>query len=437
VDVGAERSSECFVAVGGVFLTRRNPGPARIAGLTFLLLGLGGSLSAQEGGAPNALDPRPANALTPDTVLTPSTGPRIVRLPAPGAAVLSMRLFIPVREGAAEAGAARVLEILGTESARAVANRIGALVEGARTPWGVAYTVTGAVSDADFLAFALRTAVGDPSGRQVDFVQAVAALQADVQRSQETPSGRIAARLREQAAPATPPLGGTRGSLGRMTLADVRALWSRTHQAERMTLVVAGDVPMEILLSAFQSIGAPATGAYGPSDAAISQPSRPAAQVIRHWYGEARVIPDASDPHAEVAALLVAQALEVSGGSYEAEVQLWQFPESKVLTVIGAAYSRNRQEMIRRVQEAITETIAALEDRTVHDAVARVRSGLLVSARMPAGRAEFVGLRMETDRNAMGARELLSELDSVTTASVRAFLQAQMGTDPLRAEVRP
>jgi predicted Zn-dependent peptidase len=410
----------------------------RVIGLGVFLLSLGSALSAQPVSAPNAGDARLAVAFTPDTVLTPSSGPRIVRLPAPGAPVVSMRLFIPIREGAAEAGAAQVIQILGTESARAVASQVGALVEGARTPWGIAYTVTGAASDVDFLAFALRSAVEDPFGRQVDFAQAVTALEAEVERLQETPSGRIAARLREQAAPSTPPLGGTRGSLGRMTLADVRALWSRTHQVERMTLVVAGDVPLEVLLSAFGALGAPATeAAYGPSDAAISQPSRPAAQVIRHWYGEAHVVPDASDPHAEVAAVLLAGTLEASGGSFEAEVQLWQLPETRVLAVIGAAYSRNRQEMIRRVQGAVAETIATLDEQGVRDAVSRVRSDLLMGARSPAGRAGLVGLGMEAEGDPTGARELLSELDSVTSGSVRAFLEAQAGTDPYRAEVRP
>jgi predicted Zn-dependent peptidase len=419
-------------------VTSRLRGAGQVTCFGVFLLSLGSSLSAQQAGAPDAWNARLAVALTPDTVLTPPSGPRIVRLPAPGAPVVSMRLFIPIREGAAEAGAARVIQILGTESARAVASQVGALVEGARTPWGIAYTVTGAASDIDFLAFALRSAVEDPVGRQVDFVQAVTALEAEVERLQETPSGRIAARLREQAAPSTPPLGGTRGSLGRMTLADVRALWSRTHQVERMTLVVAGDVPLEVLLSAFRALGAPATEtAYGPSDAAISQPSRPAAQVIRHWYGEARVIPDASDPHAEVAAVLLAETLEASGGSYEAEVQLWQLPETRVLTVIGAAYARNRQEMIRRVQGAVAETVAALDEQGVRDAVSRVRSDLLMGARSPAGRTGLVGIGMEADGNPTAAREILSELDSVTSGSLRAFLEARAGTDPFRAEVRP
>jgi len=413
-------------------VTHRPRGRNGFAGLCLILTSFGGTLSAQE------TDPRPADALTPDTVLTPQLGPRIVRLPTPGAPVVSMRLFIPLREGPAEAGAGEVLESLGTESARAVATQVGASVEGARTPWGIAYTVTGAASDADFLAFVLRSAVQDPFDRRVDFVQALAALEADVQRLQETPGGRIAARLREQAAPSTPPLGGTRGSLGRMTLADVRALWSRTHQADRMTLVVAGDVPLEILLSAFQSIGAPAMGTvFGPSEAAVSQPSRPAPQVIRHWYGEARVVVDASDPRTEVSALLVSRALQASNGRYEAEVQVWQLPEAKVLAVIGAAYTRNRQEMIRRVQGAISETIAGLDESSVRDAVSRIRSDLLMGARSPAGRAALVGLRMEADGNATGARELITALDSVTAESVRDFLQAQAGTNPLLAEVRP
>ena len=417
-------------------MRRESPHAGRSVSYALILATIGSPLHGQVASGSTGPD-LVADAFSPDTVVAPPVGPRIVRLPTPGASVVSMRLFIPLREGPAEAGAARILQVLGTESAQAVASQVGARVQGSRTPWGIAYTVTGATSDADFLAFTLRNAVSDPAGRRVDFGQAVDALEAEVERQQETPGGRVAAQLRSQAAPSSPPLGGTPGSLGRLTLADVRGLWARTHQAEHMTLVVAGDVPLEVLLASFQSIGAPSSGAVGPSEAPVSEPSRPAPQVIRHWFGEARLVSDASDPRAEVAALLVARSLEASGGRFEAEVQLWQLPEAKVLAIVGAAYSQGRQEMVGRVQSAVSATATALTESAVGDAVSEIRTDLLMGARTPPGRASLVGLLMEASGEATAAADLLRRLDAVTIGSIRTFLEGLAGTTPLRAEVRP
>lgn len=377
-------------------------------------------------------------ALLPDTVLTPPSGPRIVRLPAPGSPVVALRLSIPVREGPAEAGAGRILQMLGLERAVDLARPMGATVEGTRTPWSIAYTVTGAASDVDFLAFLLREAVKDPAGRGVDFRQAVGVLEGEAERRQETPGGRVAFRLRAAVAPAVPPPGGTAGSLARLAMADLRSVWARTHQAPRMTLVVAGDVPVEVLLASFQALGAsPAAGDAAPPQGAVSEPSPPPIQVLRHWYGEARVIESGRDPHAEVAALLVADRLQSDGGDFEAEVQLWQLPDARVLTIVGAAYSSGRQAMRRTVQTILTGTAEGVTSAQVERAVARLRADLLMQARSPAGRAGLVGLHLDATGQVAAARDFLGSLDAITPESVRDYLSALAEAAPETAEVRP
>lgn len=376
--------------------------------------------------------------LVPDTVLEPPGGLRVVRLPAPGSPVVALRLSVPVREGSAEAGAARILQMLGTERAGSLARPVGATVEGTRTPWGIAYTVTGASADVDFLAFLLREAVGDPAGRRVDVRQAVAVLQNEAERRQETPGGQVAARLRAAVAPSAPPLGGTAGSLTRLTPADVRSVWSRTHQASRMTLVVAGDVPLEVVLASFQTLGAPSPSTdQGPADAAVPQPRPPRIQVLRHWYGEARPVGSPRDPHAEAAALLVAEHLQALADDFEAEVQLWQLPETRILAVVGAAYASGRQDMRRAVRSILAETASAVTPAAVERAVSRVEADLRMRSRTPAGRADLVGLHLDATGEVTAARDYLASLGTITPETARAFLSALAETEPRTAEVRP
>lgn len=387
--------------------------------------------TSQENGA----QPGP---LVPDTILTTPTGPRIVRLPAPGSPVVALRLSIPVREGPAEAGAGRVLQMLGVERASGLARPVGATVEGTRTPWGIAYTVTGAATDVDFLAFLLREAVRNPSDRTSDFRRAIGALEAETERRQETPGGRVAARLRAAVAPSVPPLGGTPGSLARLTLADLRSVWSRTHQAPRMTLVVAGDVPLEILLASFQRLGASPTGADpGPLEATVSEPSPPRIQVLRQWYGEARPIPSSTDPHAEAAALLVADHLQAGDGDFEAEVQLWQLPDTRILAVVGAAYPPGRQAMRRAIESVLAETADAVNAAAVERVVSRIEADVRMRARTPSGRTGLVGFHLDATGQVTAARDFLESLDTVTVDRLRTFLVALADMEPQTAEVRP
>ena len=411
---------------------RRNRAWWIVAVVTLLLLGAHTKLTAQRPGGGALLDPFMA-----DTVMSPPSGPRIVRLPAPGSPIVALRLSVPIVEGPAEAGAARILQMLGEQRARALGTSVGAHVEGSRTPWGISYTVMGPAADLDYLTYLLRQAVRDPAGEAIDFAQARATLMAEAQRRAETPGGRVTAQLRNTAAPFAPPSGGTPGSLTRMTLAGIRDMWLRSHQPDRMTLLVSGDVQLDVLLVSMMEMGAPTSTVTGPLDAPVSEPSTPRAQVIRHWYGEARPIADSSEPYAEVAAILVADQLRANAGSFEAEVRLWELRQTKLLTVVGAAYRADRQTMRRSISGVLETTAESVRAQDVARAVAGVRAELLLGARTPLGRVNLVGRHLDATGSVGAARAYLTALDRVTLDGTKEFLRTLASTAAANAEVGP
>lgn len=385
--------------------------------------------------APAAL--LPADPLVPDTILAPPERPRIVVLGAPGSPVITLRLFVPVDEAPSEAGAARLLQVVGTNRARGVAGTTGARVEGARTPWGIVYSVEGAIDDLDYLAYLLRIAVAEPALNGVDVHRARNQLLDEARVGEETPAGRIATSLRSQAAPDVTPLGGTTASLAGLTPGSLREVWSRTHRAPDLTLVVVGDVPPELLLASVQGMGAPA----GPTPEPPSGPAptvRPnRVQVLRSWYGQAHVIADARDPRAAVAALLVARRLREEPGPFEARVELWDLDGRKALATVGAAYSRSASAMRTRMSGIVGETAEAVADEEIREAVARVRAEAVFAARTPTGRASLVGRFLDATGDPEGARRYVDELRALEPEAVRTFLRELADGRVVRAEVRP
>lgn len=379
----------------------------------------------------------PVDPLLPDTILTPPERPRIVVLRAPGSPVITLRLFVPVSEAPSEAGAARLLQVLGTNRARGVAGTTGAQVEGARTPWGIVYSVRGAVDDLDYLAYLLRIAVAEPVLDRVDVQRGRNRLLDEARVAEETPAGRIAESLRSQAAPEVTPLGGTTASLAGLSRATLREVWSRTHRAPDLTLLAVGDLPHELLLTSVQGMGAPP----GPTPEPPSAPAptvRPnRVQVLRSWYGQAHVIADARDPRADVAALLVAQRFREEPGPFEARVELWDLDGRKALAAVGAAYSRSASAMRTRVSGIVGETAEAVEDEEIREAVARVRAEALFAARTPHGRASLVGRFLDATGDPGAARRYVDGLEALTPEAVRSFLREIADGRVVRAEVRP
>jgi predicted Zn-dependent peptidase len=348
-----------------------------------------------------------------------------------------MRLSIPVREGAHEAGAGRILQRLGEARARALATPTGARVSASRTPWSITYTVVGPTTDVDYLAFLLRRAVDRPGGDRTAFRQIRSELASTARARSETPGGRILAELRERVAPGAPPIGGTLATLERLTRGDIRSLWARTHQSHRMRLVVSGSVPLEVLLVSFQEMGAPGSPAPDPVERPAPSAGRPRTQVLRRWYGEARATPAIRDPRAEVGTLLVAETLRRAGDPFESEVQLLELHDRKILAVLGAAYARNRSAMRRRVSTALDETLAGLSAAEVERVGQALRADLLTRARTPEGRVELVGRHLDATGDPGGAVEYMEALARVSPSSLEAFLRELAAREPATAEVRP
>jgi predicted Zn-dependent peptidase len=361
-----------------------------------------------------------------------------VKLPAQGSPLIAIRVSIPVDEGYAEAGAGRLLETLASQRVQGRAAALGLHFEGARTPWGLAYTVAGARSELDDLVSLIREAVGEPELLDVDFERRRRALADEALRTTETPAARIFTELRTRVAPGSPPIDGTLTSLERLTRVTLRELWARTHHPASMTVVVSGDVADEQLTAALRGFGAPAGSAGdGGSSAALQSPAVRGTQVFRHWYGEAFRLTDTDDPHGAVVALLAADRLRGSPEPFEAEVQLIELESVQLLAVLAAAYSGEASRMRERIPLLLSNTRQGLTTERVQTAVARVRQDLLQQARTPAGLVTVVGRHLDSTGDPLSARLFLTALDRVTLQSTNAFMSGLERQPPIRAEVRP
>jgi predicted Zn-dependent peptidase len=378
----------------------------------------------------------PIDPFTPGTVVSIPSGPRVAKLAAPGSPVAAIRLSVGFDESASEAGSAQLLQELAVERVRSRATPLGIEVDGTRTPWGIAYTVTGAVTDFDQLVTLIRDAVGEPDFTEESFQSTRRALRQQLLRNQETPGARAFAELRAKAIPGLPTPQGTPASLDRITRAGLRDFWRRTHVGSAITVVVAGDVPDAALLSAFDGLGSTRATPSRPAGTAASAPPT-ATQTYRHWYGEAFAIPDPLNPHAPVVALLVADHLQTMGDSLEASVQLWETDAGSVLAVVGAAYPAAANRMRARLTGLLASVRQGATPARVQEAAARARQDLLERGRTPAGRAGVVGSLMDATGEPGAARRLLDALNDVTPESTRAFLGQLAARTPLRAEVRP
>jgi len=414
--------------------------------LAALLLALSGlpatplyGQSPVEGGAlPGDSVSEARASLTPDTVLNPPSGPRIVMLGAEGEGVAAMRISVPLTEGPVEEGAGEVLRALALARMQGMADLVGARVSASRTPWGLSYEVEGAVADFEYLAYILRTAVAAPDTAASSLDAARHLLEEAQARTRETPDGKIAADLRAAVAPGVRPLQGSAATLPGLDAARIRQVWRRSHQASVMTLVVSSPLVPEVVLAATRGMGAPEAAAAGPLDApAPVDRGKSQVQTLRSWYGEAFGAGPARSPVAAVTALLLADALTARSGGYETQVQLWDLPERSVLVLTGAAYPREAEGMRRAVSGTIDALRAHLDEGAVRDASARARADVLLDARTPGGLVELVGRAMEPAGDPDTASRRVAELSRVGLDDVASLLDQMRARGPVRAEVRP
>ncbi len=380
----------------------------------------------------------PTSPFVPDTVITPPGGPRILLLATPGAHVAALRLAVPLREGPAEAGAGRLLRDLALERMRVLSWPVGARVSATRTPRSIAYTVTGAAADFEYLAYLLRQAVASPDVDSPTFQEARHRLEAEVAADVEIPSRRVAALLRAQVAPGYPPLSGTRGSVAILDAARTREVWARSHQSSAMTLVVSAPVAPEVVLAATRGLGALEETAAPPLDApAPSEPRPSSPEAVRAWFGEARSVGTVGDPTALVVARLVAARLASLPGPFELGVELWELPDVWEIAIIGNARTADAQAMRRAVSGAIAGVRETLDGKAVAAAVAQLKRDILVAARTPEGLVGLVGRAVEIRGDPRAAADEAAALANVNVDGILRRLDEMLAVSPNVAQVRP
>lgn len=387
-------------------------------------------VAALQGASPS--DPK--DPLQPDAVLSVPGGPLLVHFHSPGTAVASLRLSLPVTESPGEAGGGRALVLAALDRVQPLADRLGVRIEGSRTLHGIVYTATGPAAMLDHLSWLIREAVRRPG--EAELSAALARLRVEAERERETPAGILQARLRAGIAPELPPLTGSPASLQALTPATVSGLWARTHQRERMTLVAAAPVPVEVLLSGILDTEVPeAVPTPPPPPPPVRDNPRP--QVLRSWYGEAWGVGTPDDPRTAVAARLMAERLATLPGRVEAGVELWELGGRAAVVVTGAAYTQDAAAMRRRIQGLRQEMASGVSAAEVDRVVATLRRETLLAARSPSGLVTVVGYHLDATGDPAGARRFLDDLEAVDLATLNAFL-AELGRgNPVTADVRP
>lgn len=398
-----------------------------LAGILTLLL-VGSGLSAQDAPAADH-----GALLTPQAPIHPTGFPRILMLDAPGSALVTFRLSIPVGSDVDAATAAPILQRLAEDRIRGTAATLGAEIEAGASATAISYTVTGALADLDHLTFLLRQATAAPRESQ-GFAAARGELEARLARIGETGEGRVESTLRALATPGEASVSDVRDRVRRLTFADLERLWRDSHVPARTTLVVVGDVSTPALLAALTGLGATPPPDPPRAPLAPSPPAQDRPDLLRRWFGFAWSSAPTFDPRAVVAASLAARHLRDQQDGYEAYVRLWEGRNRDVLAVVGSAYGRDATALRRRLSTLPADVATSLDEAVVADVVRRLHWSLLAQARTPWGRANLVGRFLEAGAPPDAVRRYVDGLLAVDAAAVRAFLDALGDAAPVQAE---
>ena len=377
-----------------------------------------------------------AASFQPDELLRPPGGPEIAVFHSVPPEVVSFRLSVPLLESRDEAGAGQLIQLQAQERITVLAARIGARAEVHRTPQALVYEVSGASADLDFLAWILREGLRRPSSEE--FEGARRQLQVELDRRMETPQGVLFLRVREALAPGAISVAGAPGSLDRMDISRVQAVWARSHRRQDLRLVVAARLPSELILSAVSGLG------LGPETVVPQLPPlqdtgapRPTPEVIRHWTVHAFAMGSGPEAASLVGARWMAEVLREAGGDFEAGVEIWDMGEARALVLSGAAYPRSRQSMDSRIRSLPADAAARLTDSDVRRMADGLRTDIILEGRTPWGLTELVGQAWDSGHGPDGVELLLSNLASLSHQQVLGFLQFLANAIPLREELHP
>ena len=371
-----------------------------------------------------------------DEVLAIPGGPglAVVRTAAPE--VVSIRVAIPLTEGATGAGAGFLLAAEADARMRELAGRIGASAEARRSSHAVVYHVAGAVSELDHLASILREGMGPPEAAVPE--ASLRRLRAEHERRVETPRGVLAARLRETLAPSVPSVFGAAGSLDRMSASRLLAVWDHTHLRGSARVVVAGPVRPELALLLVNDLGlrdepsGPAPAGGNDAGAPLPEP-----EVIRHWVALGYPIRRADEAGALVAARFLGEEAAAGGGDFEVGIEIWEAGGGRALVVTGAAYARSREAMEARLGSMFAEAARSITEEDVRRLSDALRTEVLLAGRTPWGLAELVGQAWDAGRGTAGADELAGTLEGLGAVEIIGLLGALDSAAPVREELRP
>ncbi|MEZ4424879.1 MAG: hypothetical protein R3E98_15820 [Gemmatimonadota bacterium] len=386
-----------------------------------------------------ALSPQeaPAPWIRADSVVILPERPRLLLVERPGDPRVALRWFVPLQETAERAGAGQVLALLAQRRAEAHAERLGAHFSVRRTHQGIAYAVSGSGLDVDHLFEVLRIAVSPPETDPVLVRRATSTVLAALDRDLESAERNLAARLAQPTCPGTPPLAGTRESLTSLRAPDLAALWRSTHaDPESTTLVVAGDLPLEVVLASLPELGAGQATGSGRTYAAEPAPERPGrTQVLRQWYGEARPAGPADDPRAEVAARLVGRAVGSVDAGLQLTLELVDSGCSSTLVLVGGAYRQDAARLRRTVQELVRTTRDGLSEAAVQEAVLEIQRAWVRRSATAEGVAELVGAFAEGGGDPTAAARYADALAGLDRSALVAFFDRLLAAPPVRAEL--
>lgn len=381
--------------------------------------------------------------------LRPTGGPEVLwqRHPSP---LVALRLTAPVTPDFPR-GAAELLQELARPAATAEARRFGAAVEFRVTADEAVLSATGPAAAFDALVGILRAAVDEPDVSAASLRRARARADDRVLAALERPVPRLRTLLRARITRENI----TGAALDRLQPERVRGLAEQVHRPDRLRVVLVGDVPPEIVRSAFSRWPRHTTFATADPDPA-RQPPLPRPQAHHAWAGLAYRL-DAELPAVAVSAALIRDRMRAAGVR-EGEAEAWTVGGRPVLVVLGGAApgdpdvvaaaritsfpagdsDDDPSSLARFLRRMVAEAAALASPAAVADAASALRHAMLLEARTPAGRAELLGRWT----GPIGARrpsvhDVLMGLEAVRFDAVRQALDQALATPPLLAEVRP